>query len=237
MARRASAFVQDLDELDALSELPLPGSTPSPHGLGRSGGSAPDDAGSTIPVDGVPPTPTVQPGGSDNKAMRLFPSALQANTDVKLAPQISESASSAAPDGAGSATSGEPQPAPLRTQVRLAPELATWIAQVATRDEITTASVITAAALAPSAPEEPEGGGRDPLMRVRRTSSPGRNPAVPVTVSFTGAQRRVIDGLATRWDCTRTAVVATVVRAAMTSAPAQITASQGGSKVADNDHN
>lgn len=227
MARRASAFVQDLDELDALSELPLPVASPGPHGIGRDGGSAPVAAELTIPADGESPTPAVHPQREDNDAIELLPPALEAITDAPVRSQTGESASLAAPDGAASATSGGVQPAPLRTQVRLTPELAAWIAQVATRDEITTASVITAAALARSAPNKPERGGRDTLIRVRRTSSPGRNPTVPVTVSFTGAQRRVIDGLATRWDCTRTDVVATVVRAAMTSVPPNCTAAQG----------
>lgn len=219
MARRASAFVQDLDELDALAELPLsspnsPDPSDTEHGRDR-GSSSPVEQGLAPPSNMALPTHPVEAADPLTPAEEALPQTSPTSAGSNLVDGPIEPATSDA--DAASTGDQQPQPAPLRTQVRLAPELAAWITLVATREEITTGSVITVAALDPAAPAEPDGGGRDDLVRVRRTSSSGNNSAVPVTVSFTGAQRQVIDGLAARWNCTRTAVVATVVRAAMAS--------------------
>ena len=228
MARRASAFVQDLDELDALAELPLSSpKSPDPFDTehGRDKGSGPVEQGLAPPSNVALLTHPAEAAEPLTHAEKLVPQTSPTSAGLNLVDGATEPAT---PDAdadadAEAASTGDqqPQPAPLRTQVRLAPELAAWITLVATREEITTGSVITVAALDPAAPAEPDGGGRDDLVRVRRTSSSGSNPAVPVTVSFTGAQRQVIDGLAARWNCTRTAVVATVVRAAMASVTTQ----------------
>jgi len=226
MARRASAFVQDLDELDALAELPLsrPNSPdPSDTEHGRDRGSSPVEQGLAPPSNVALPTHPAEAANPLTPAEKILPQTSPTSVGLNLVDGAIEPATPDADADAEAASTGDhqPQPAPLRTQVRLAPELAAWITLVATREEITTGSVITVAALDPAAPAEPDGGGRDDLVRVRRTSSSGSNSAVPVTVSFTGAQRQVIDGLAARWNCTRTAVVATVVRAAMASVATQ----------------
>jgi len=220
MARRASAFVQDLDELDALAELPLSSPKPldpSDTEHGRDRGSSPVEQGLAPPPKVALPTHPAEAADPLTPAEKVLPQTSPTSADLNLVDGAIEPATPDADDVAASTGDQQPQPAPLRTQVRLAPELAAWITLVATREQITTGSVITVAALDPAAPAEPDGGGRDDLVRVRRTSSSGSNSAVPVTVSFTGAQRQVIDGLAARWNCTRTAVVATVVRAAMAS--------------------
>jgi hypothetical protein len=220
MARRASAFVQDLDELDALAELPLSSpQSPDPSDTehGRDRGSSPVEQGLAPPSNVALPTHPAEAADPLTHTEKVLPQTSPTSAGFKLVDGAIEPAT---PDAASTGDQ-QPQPAPLRTQVRLAPELAAWITLVATREEITTGSVITVAALDPAAPAEPDGGGRDDLVRVRRTSSSGSNSAVPVTVSFTGAQRQVIDGLAARWNCTRTAVVATVVRAAMASVTTQ----------------
>jgi len=230
MARRASAFVQDLDELDALAELPLSSpKSPDPFdtGHGRDRGSSRFEQGLAPPSNVAWPTHPTEAADPLTPAKEVSPQTSPTSTSLNLVDGAIEPATpdadadADADDEAASTGDQQPQPAPLRTQVRLAPELAAWITLVATREEITTGSVITVAALDPAAPAEPDGGGRDDLVRVRRTSSSGSNSAVPVTVSFTGAQRQVIDGLAARWNCTRTAVVATVVRAAMASVTTQ----------------
>jgi len=227
MTRRASAFVQDLDELDALAELPLSSpSSPDPSDAehGRDRGSSPVEQGLAPPFNvALPAHPeAAEPLTHAEKVLpQTSPTSAGFNlVDGAIEPATADADADADDEGANPGDQ-QPRPAPLRTQVRLAPELAAWITSVATREEITTGSVITVAALDPAAPAEPDGGGRDDLVRVRRTSSSGSNSAVPVTVSFTGAQRQVIDGLAARWNCTRTAVVATVVRAAMTSVTTQ----------------
>ena len=220
MARRASAFVQDLDELDALAELPLssPNSPdPSDTEHGRDRGSSRVEEGLAPPANVALPTHPAAAADPLTHAEEVLPQTSPTSADFSLVDGAIGPTTPNADDEAASTEDRQPPPAPLRTQVRLAPELAAWITLVATREEITTGSVITVAALDPAAPAEPDGGGRDDLVRVRRTSSSGSNSAVPVTVSFTGAQRQVIDGLAARWNCTRTAVVATVVRAAMAS--------------------
>ena len=232
MARRASAFVQDLDELDALAELPLSSpKSPDPFDTehGRDRGSSPVEQGLAPPSNVALPTHPTEAADPLTPAKEVLPQTSPTCAGLNLVdgaiepatPDADADADADADDEAASTGDQQPQPAPLRTQVRLAPELAAWITLVATREEITTGSVITVAALDPAAPAEPDGGGRDDLVRVRRTSSSGSNSAVPVTVSFTGAQRQVIDGLAARWNCTRTAVVATVVRAAMASVTTQ----------------
>lgn len=216
MARRASAFVQDLDELDALSDLPVPTAERGQLGLEQEGKTVPIERDAIKTVDGVPPEQIVGPSTplSSEASVDTSP-PLQDYSGAGLAQRPHESASSTTPPNAASTAGSEARLPALRTQVRLAPELAAWIAEVAARDEITIGSVIAAAALHPSAPDSPDGGARDSLTRVRRASSAGRNSTVPVTVSFTGAQREVVDVRAARWDCTRTDVVATVVRAAM----------------------
>jgi len=224
MARRASAFVQDLDELDALAELPLSSpKSPDPFDTdpGRDKGSGPVEQGLAPPSNVALLTHPAEAAEPITHAGKVLPQTSPTSAGLNFVDGSIEPATPDADADAASTGDQQPQPAPLRTQVRLAPELAAWITLVATREEITTGSVITVAALDPAAPAEPDGGGRDDLVRVRRTSSSGSNSAVPVTVSFTGAQRQVIDGLAARWNCTRTAVVATVVRAAMASVPTQ----------------
>jgi len=232
MARRASAFVQDLDELDALAELPLSSpKSPDPFDTehGRDRGSSPVEQGLAPPSNVALPTHPTEAADPLTPAKEVLPQTSPTSAGLNLVdgaiePATPDADADADADDEAASTGDQqpqPQPAPLRTQVRLAPELAAWITLVATREEITTGSVITVAALDPAAPAEPDGRGRDDLVRVRRTSSSGSNSAVPVTVSFTGAQRQVIDGLAARWNCTRTAVVATVVRAAMASVTTQ----------------
>jgi len=229
MARRASAFVQDLDELDALAELPLssPNSPdPSDTEHGRDRGSSRVEEGLAPLANVALPTHPAAAADPLTHAEEVLPQTSPTSADFSLVDGAIGPTTPNADDEAASTEDRQPPPAPLRTQVRLAPELAAWITLVATREEITTGSVITVAAL----PAEPDGGGRDELVRVRRTSSSGSNSAVPVTVSFTGAQRQVIDGLAARWNCTRTAVVATVVRAAMASVSPHPAAAQPQSK-------
>jgi len=233
MARRASAFVQDLDELDALAELPLssPNSPdPSDTEHGRDRGSSRVEEGLAPLANVALPTHPAAAADPLTHAEEVLPQTSPTSADFSLVDGAIGPTTPNADDEAASTEDRQPPPAPLRTQVRLAPELAAWITLVATREEITTGSVITVAALDPAAPAEPDGGGRDDLVRVRRTSSSGSNSAVPVTVSFTGAQRQVIDGLAARWNCTRTAVVATVVRAAMASVSPHPAAAQPQSK-------
>lgn len=96
------------------------------------------------------------------------------------------------------------------TQVRLAPALAGWLSAEAHRTGRTLASVVALAAQAhhdslPLIVDTSDG-----LDVSRRTAT----VSVPITLRLTGAQRELLDGLATRHCTTRSAIVVAAITAA-----------------------
>ncbi len=103
------------------------------------------------------------------------------------------------------------------TQVRLPPALAAWLSQEAHRSGRTLASVIALAARThrqdlPLA----RSGDSDQLDVSRRTA----RATTPVTLRLNGAQRELLDELASQHTTTRSAIVVAALTAATTSANA-----------------
>lgn len=176
MARRSSAFTNDLAELDNLQALPLPATTPE-------AAQAPD----------VP--------------LRSAPSALSSVPATSIDAQDLGQPTGPAP------ASKSIQSGTRATQVRLPPQLAAWLGEEAHWTKKTLSTVVALAAqehrhALQVRREDPDG------LDVSRRVASG---TVPVTLRLTGAQRQLLDEIASEHAVTRSAVVLAALTAVATT--------------------
>lgn len=178
MARRASAFANDLAELDDLQALPLPH---APVAVDTPDVPVPPPSGTPAPLQSVP-SPAAGAEASREPT---------ANSASKP-PLVKAS-----------------QAGTRATQVRLPPHLAAWLGEEAYRTKKTLSTVVALAALEHRdkllVPHEDPNG-----LDVSRRVASG---TVPVTLRLTGAQRQLLDEIASDHMATRSAVVVAALTA------------------------
>lgn len=118
MARRASAFANDLAELDNLQGLPVPNSTDAPEATPSD--SAPEAPPPLSSDPGIPLEPSAQAEGEAGPSVGSVPEPRTAPVSVR--------------------------PGTRATQVRLPPPLAAWLGEEAHRTSKTLSTVVTLAA-------------------------------------------------------------------------------------------
>ena len=195
MGRRTSAFSGALDELDALDDLPRPAP--------RTEFVQPPAPATSLPATRAvsKSTITTVPAATTPKAPKARPAAASQATaaDATSAPRIGGTRA---------------------TQVRLSPELASWLSAEAHRSGRTFASVVALAARAQQAalPLEPADLADSGLDVSRRTAT----ASVAITLRLNGAQRELLDDLAVEHATTRSAIVVAALRASRDDPKAQV---------------
>lgn len=199
MSRRSSAFDDDLAGLDELARLPLP----------PSSSDKAESTGGGVPVLSPPVRPSKP---SQAGALAPMP-ARQASERRQGAAPRAES-----PDGlANEVESAVPvraasrRRANVQTAVRLPRDVSKWLSEQAHRQQLTHSSVVAQAILGNREELTPEAPSEDGLLVRRRP----RSDSAPITLRFTPAQLELVDGLATEFGCTRSALVLAALRAAM----------------------
>lgn len=227
MARRSSAFDDDLAGLDDLARLPLPAAAPiesaadhSPSGTPPVAGDGADEqtreAGANAPGERAEVRLRSATGG--RSAQSQFRVAVTSSSD-ELEPLTQPESASAGlqPDDSTQARlqSSSPQSrsrsSTTQTAVRLPIPVAKWLSEQAARQQLTFSSVIVQAVAAHREELAPELQVGDGLLVKRRP----RTHSAPVTLRFTPAQRELVDGLAQTFECTRSALVLAALQAAM----------------------
>ena len=228
MARRSSAFDDDLAGLDELARLPVPSASQPPSSGASSVGEGPDgpvsrDGAARDPAEidrgearGSRPASADQPLGPTRDAVHA-----DANAQDVAGGEVPPSRRSVEFDDEGRTETGSAEPTPssrtagasstTQTAVRLPLPVTKWLSEQAARQQLTFSSVIAQAVIAHRAELVAELQAGDGLMVKRRP----RTHSAPVTLRFTPAQRDLVDGLAHTLGCTRSALVLAALQAAM----------------------